>query len=265
MTHVIAQGSLQRRQIGRKQQTNERLKSVRLPRKALAGILTGLRSYIAGMRPATDKTVWADYAGTTSYTQDETNEKRAFVGEMVRAVKPSILFDLGCNTGDYSEVALEAGASHVVGFDFDHATLDRAFGRFDATNRPFLPLWMDAANPSPSQGWDQAERRGLRERATADALVALAFIHHIAIGRNVPLAYAVRWIMALAPSGIIEFPSKSDPMVQRLLALRDDIFADYTEQAFLSAVTSQARVVRSKRLSGNGRFLIWYDRQLAAG
>src|SRR5690606_10547521 len=124
MTHVVAQASLQRRQIGRTQHSTERLKAARLPRQGLLGILTGLRSYIAGMRPATDKTIWADYAGATSYTREETDEKRAFVAEMVQAVKPSVLFDLGCNTGDYSEVALQAGASYVVGFDFDHATLD---------------------------------------------------------------------------------------------------------------------------------------------
>src|SRR5690606_12551811 len=123
-----------------------------------------------------------------------------------------------------------------------------------------LPLWMDAANPSPSQGWAQAERRGLHERASADALVALAFIHHIAIGRNVPLPSAVDWIMSLAPAGIIEFPSKSDPMVRRLLSQREDIFPDYTEEAFLRAVSARGHVVESRRVSDNGRLLVWYSR-----
>ena len=30
---------------------------------------------------------------------------------------PEMLWDIGCNTGDYSKVALEAGAKFVVGFD----------------------------------------------------------------------------------------------------------------------------------------------------
>jgi hypothetical protein len=51
---------------------------------------------------------------------------------------------------------------------------------------------------SQTGGWGQAERKGLAERANADALVALAFIHHIAIGRNVPLDMAVDWIMSIA-------------------------------------------------------------------
>jgi ribosomal protein L11 methylase PrmA len=212
------------------------------------------------MRPPSEKTVWADYAGATSYSGDEATAKRGFVQDMAQAVKPALLFDLGCNTGDYSEAALDAGAASVVGFDFDHATLDRAFDRFDRSKRPFLPLWMDAANPSPSQGWAQAERAGLQQRARADALIALAFIHHIVIGRNVPLDMAVDWITGLAPIGVIEFPPKSDPMVQRLLALRADIFPDYTVETFLAVVGVRAQVVRTKRVSENGRLLVWYER-----
>jgi ribosomal protein L11 methylase PrmA len=258
LTHVVAQASLQRRQIAAG--SADSAKKATLSQNALLGMLTGLRRYIEKLRPAHDQTVWADYAGQTSYNTDEVSAKRAFVAKMTAAEKPPLLFDLGCNTGDYSEVALEAGAGSVVGFDFDHATLDRAYARFNKNSRPFLPLWMDAANPSPSQGWAQAERRGLHERASADALVALAFIHHIAIGRNVPLPSAVDWIMSLAPAGIIEFPSKADPMVKRLLAQREDIFPDYTEDAFLEAVRARGRVVESRRVSENGRLLVWYRR-----
>lgn len=261
MAHVIAQAKLQRRHVGKDGDASVRLKTARLPKQALFGMLSGLRRYIAAMRPASQETVWAEYAGATSYSGVEQQAKRAFVEDMVRSTKPGLLFDLGCNTGDYSEAALDAGAGYVVGFDFDHATLDRAYDRFNRGRRPFLPLWMDAANPSPSQGWAQAERKGFGDRARADALVALAFVHHIAVGRNVPLAQVVDWLIGLAPAGVIEFPSKSDAMIQRMLALREDIFVDYTEAEFLAAVKSRARIVRSHHLPENGRLLVWFDRR----
>ena len=84
----------------------------------------------------------------------------------------------------------------MVGFDFDQAALEVAYRRAKEGGLPFLPLWLDAANPSPSQGWGQAERKGFAGRANPDALLALAFIHHIAIGRNVPLDMATDWIVA---------------------------------------------------------------------
>ncbi len=265
MTNVSAQAALQRRQIGTSADNNARLRQAKLPRTAFRGMLSGLRSYIAGMKAPTGKTVWANYANTTSYTGGEAGTKRSFVQEMTAATRPSLLFDLGCNTGDYSEAALQAGAAAVVGFDFDHATLDQAFTRFRSAGQSFLPLWMDAANPSPSQGWAESERRGLQARAGADALIALAFIHHIVIGRNVPLDMAVDWLVGLAPTGIIEFPSKDDPMVQRLLALREDIFSDYTGEAFLAAIGVRSRIVKTILLPENGRMLVWYERPKAPG
>ena len=258
LTHVTAQAALQQRSIRSSSIRSPR--EQRLPLAGFKGILSGLRNYIARLEPGKNATVWADYAGANSYADTEAAEKRTFVSEMVEATKPKVLFDLGCNSGDYSQVALDAGTQSVVGFDFDHGALEHAYRRFDATGAQVLPLWLDAANPSPSQGWAQSERKGLAERAKADAMIALAFIHHIAIGRNIPLDMALDWLIAMAPTGVIEFPPKSDPMVQRLLSQREDIFPNYEEANFLVLLNQRARIIRSKHLSEGGRLLVWYDR-----
>ena len=195
------------------------------------------------------------------YASDEAAAKHAFVGEMVRAAQPNLLFDLGCNSGDYSLTALDNGARYVVGFDFDFGALERAIDRSAKGQLPFLPLWLDATNPSPSQGWMQAERRGFSDRARGDAVVALAFVHHLAIARNVPLGAVIEWITDVAPVGVIEFPPKSDPMVQQLLSRRPDIFPDYTEETFLAELQSRARVTARRHLREGGRLLVAYDRR----
>ena len=82
---------------------------------------------------------------------------------------------------------------------------------------------------------------GLAGRAQPDALLALAFIHHIAIGRNVPLDMAVDWLVSLAPAGVIEFPHKEDPMVQLLLSQRPDIFPDYRNETFANLLSQRPR------------------------
>ncbi len=258
LTHVTAQAALQRRSLGSAPSAST--KDHKLSLTGLRGMLEGLRSFISKLEPKKGRTVWGDYASDNSYAAPEAAEKRAFVSEMVTTAKPAMLFDIGCNSGDYSQAALDAGAGYVVGFDFDHGALEHAYHRFSKTNAPFLPLWLDAANPSPAQGWAQNERKGLAQRAKADALVALAFVHHIAIGRNVPLDMVLDWLIAMAPVGVIEFPPKSDPMVQCLLSQREDIFPDYNEENFLKLVERRARIVRSRHLTENGRLLVWYDR-----
>jgi ribosomal protein L11 methylase PrmA len=238
----------------------------RFPRHALQRMLERLRKWISALEPADrGKTVWGDYAHQNSYMADETERKRALIAEFAASVRPSMIWDIGCNTGDYAKVALEAGARYAVGFDFDQGALDAAFTRSQNEGLSFLPLFLDIANPTPSQGWAERERRSFSGRASADAILALALVHHLAIGRNIPLGEAVAWLVGLAPNGIIEFVPKSDPMVQRLLRLREDIFDDYTEEIFLRHLQAKAEIVRSVDSSATGRRLFWFARRERAG
>jgi hypothetical protein len=101
---------------------------------------------------------------------------------------------------------------------------------------------------------------GLNQRAGADALVALAFEHHLSIGRNVPLDQVCRWICGLAPQGLIEFVEKDDPQIQRMLALREDVFSGYDSAAFEATLSQNARIIKVEESSARGRKVYWYDR-----
>jgi ribosomal protein L11 methylase PrmA len=261
LTHVVAPAQLHRAvQSGRVGEQTAAKKRT-LPKASLVGLIGTLRRWIARLEPrgATDGE-WATYATTNSYKSEEASAKRRFVAEFAAACRPRQLLDLGCNTGDYAAAALEGGAASVIGLEADPATADKAFRRARAQQLKFLPLIMDAADPSPSRGWREAERRALSQRADFDGLIALAFEHHLAIGRNVPLDQLVSWIVGLAPRGVIEFVQKDDPTVQRMLALREDIFDDYSQTAFTSLLSRRARIVKQERISEAGRILFWYER-----
>jgi hypothetical protein len=109
--------------------------------------------------------------------------------------------------------------------------------------RDILPLVLDLANPSPGIGWAGRERRSLLERADPDVVIALALVHHLAISRNVPLPMLTDLLAELAPSAIVEFVPKDDPMVRRLLATRRDVFPDYSLEGFRAAVHERFEVV----------------------
>ncbi len=261
VSHVILPAWMQRRAVGSVAPDGKPAERRPLSKAAYRAMLRQLRNWIARLKPADrGRTEWGDYAETHTYSGEEEQAKRRFVGEFASLAQPATLWDLGCNTGAYSEVALEAGARRVVGFDADQRALERAFARARDRDLDFLPVYMDAANPNPDQGWLQAERPGLAARATADAVIALAFEHHLAIGRNVPLPQVVGWLTGLAPAGVIEFVEKSDPTIQRMLALREDIFTDYTVEAFEAALRDKARIERSEIVSASGRRLYLFDR-----
>jgi ribosomal protein L11 methylase PrmA len=236
-------------------------RSRRMPLSGYRGMLRQLRRWIAGLEPAGGaRSIWEDYERTQGYDEEERARKTRFVADFVSATRPAMLWDLGCNAGAYAELALQSGAGHVVGFDSDQGALGRAYRRALEKDLRFLPLVLDGANPSPDQGWNAQERLGLHSRGPADAVLALAFAHHLAFGRNLPLAQVVAWIVRLAPRGVIEFVEKSDPAVRRMLRLREDVFDDYGERTFAEALSGVARIVRSETVSATGRRLYWYDR-----
>jgi ribosomal protein L11 methylase PrmA len=261
MTYVVLQARLEASANDKGTADAAGLRRKGLSKSALLGILTQLRGWIEKLKPAdTGKTVWGDYARNNTYTDAAEEAKCRFIAEFAGAAKPKLLWDLGCNSGNYSTVALGAGADAAVGFDFDQKALELAFDRAVSERLNLLPLFQDAANPSPDQGWKQNERRGIQGRGQADGLLALAFEHHLVIGRNVPLDQTIGWLTGLAPRGVIEFVPKDDPTVQRMLALREDIFDGYSVDAFTAALGAQARIVRETPIVDSGRRLFWYDR-----
>ena len=265
LTHVTLQDSLQKTARKGSGPNLGALQEEGLPLPTFKKTLTDLRSWILGLDPKrVGRTVWSDYATSNSYAPQEEARKLDFVKHFVKTRKLSQVWDLGCNSGAYAAAALEAGADYVLGFDADHGALDLAFRRAPEDGLRFLPLFLDLANPPPSQGWAQQERYGLRERRSADGVIALALIHHITIGGNVPLGDAVAWLVGLGPTGIIEFVPKEDPMVQELLRFREDIFPNYSLETFLAELRKIASVDRTETSSSTGRLLVEYTRKPTA-
>ena len=262
LTHILVQSWFQRTTFSGSAPLGEmKTPSASLPRPRFRRMLDKLRQWIAQLRPAgTGKTVWQDYETTHSYKSDEMARKKAFVAQFIRERQPKQLWDLGCNTGEFSTLALQEGAAYVVGFDMDHGALETCFTRASQDSLALQTVVTALDNPSPSQGWRERERQGLQERTSADALVALALVHHLAIARNIPLGQIVDWLVRLAPAGVVEFIPKTDPMVQRLLSLREDIFPNYSLDNFSLELARSAGIVRTAQLSQNGRTLFWYER-----
>lgn len=232
-----------------------------LPKTAYGSMLASLRSWITTMRPAgkSDKN-WGAYANFRNYTDETLEQKSRFVAEFCQNTRPETIFDIGCNTGEFSQIALKSGATRVIAFDYDQDCLDQAYARATSADLNLLPLYLDAANPSPNQGWQQSERKGFMERSSADGLLALAFEHHLAIGRNVPLDRLIDWLLAIAPCGVVEFIDRADSKIQQMLSTREDIFQDHNLQNFDQLISQRARIIKRERLSSSHRYIYWYER-----
>ena len=257
--HVVAQSMLQKTEII---PTKDYVNKNDFPIDRFYMMLSSLKKWITKLEPSgAKKTEWSNYTTTNNYSDEELSKKSDFIAEFCSNIKPKMLWDLGCNTGHFSKVALKNGAFYSVGFDYDLKALQKAYISFANSNILFQPLFFDCTNPSPNQGWNESERKSMSERKNADAILALAFIHHIVIAKNIPLKDAIDWLVNLAPNGVIEFIPKEDEMIKTLLQLRDDIFIDYTEDNFINLLCVKNKIIKSTTITKSGRKLFWYQQK----
>lgn len=217
--------------------------------------LHGLRKILGKLSTRASGSTWIDYTSTHSYSDDEEGIKARFVKSMLDAVEPARVVDLGCNTGTYSRLAAER-ADEVVAVDSDAACIDSLYRQLrgeGAVN--IVPVVVDLLNPSPAMGWMLSERKSLFDRFQGDAFLALALVHHLAISGNVPLDDIVAMLARVAPTGVVEWVDKSDPMVELLLRNRKDVFDRYGWAEFQRALETKFEIAETIEIGGGRRRL----------
>ena len=75
------------------------------------------------------------------------------------------------------------------------------------------------------------------------------------ISANVPLGALLEWLSQITHELVIEFISKEDAMVQRLLLNKDDTYTDYNRVAFERYLQQYFRITSRTELPGGTRFL----------
>ncbi len=173
-------------------------------------------------------TQWTNYRTALPHVVQDGEAKAAFVRGVCDRRRWPLVWDLGCNDGQFSRMAAET-ANTVVAMDRDHGCVERLYRSLHAEHSSnILPLCVNLANLSPAMGWRGRERKRLEERGRPDLVLCLGLIHHLVIGHNIPLPEVTDWLASLGGEVVIEFPSKQDAMVQALLRNKRDQYSDYS-------------------------------------
>lgn len=262
--------------------------------RALRGLIDSLTGAVRKLDWSPPPSVWRDYDELGSYEATAFQHKTELVETFLDDTQPETVWDLGANTGYFSRLAAGKGAA-TVSLEADPSAVEVGYQRLDeqaarapgseaqgdrvgasrsqsgraqgggpasegqASDAPrpgeVLPLLVDLANPSPAQGWQHAERRSLAERGPADLALALALVHHLAIGNNVPLPRILAYLRTLCARLVIEWVPKHDPRVQTLLSGREDVFGQYTQEAFEDAARQGFTIERREAIRESDRVL----------
>lgn len=250
--HIILHARSQRTHQGAPL-TNAQKKRTLSTRSFLA-LLDNLKGAVERLKWQLGGTEWHDYYDrNNNYGAAGLSIKDALIEQIVSTIKPDSVWDLGANVGRYSQTAAKH-ANTVVAWDIDPTCVESNY--LHCRNKGLtriLPLFLDLTNPSPRLGWSNAERASLIDRGPVDLVLALGLIHHLAISNNVPLLMIAEFLANICRHLIIEFVPKHDLQVIKLLATRDDVFAQYHPIGFESAFTPYFDWTGKTKIQGTER------------
>jgi SAM-dependent methyltransferase len=208
------------------------------------------------------RTQWSEYTQiATHYKPEDVAAKQEFVRNMLLRCGPARVLDVGANTGAYSLMAAEAGAS-VVAIDADAAAIE-VLGQAAAKQKlPITTLVANIARPTPAAGWRNREHLSLLDRLTGkfDLVLMLAVIHHFILREQLPLPHIAELCASLTNRWLVlEWVPPSDPMFQEWLRGRDDLYGHLSEDD-LERAFSPFFIFADRSPLSNGRVLFLLER-----
>ena len=136
------------------------------------------------------------------------------------AEQPETVWDIGCNTGQFSRVAASL-CKQVIATDIDHVAVERLY-LDEKTPYNILPLVQNIADPSPNWGW-----------------------------RN----EFIDWLAGLTGKLLIEYVSRKDDKLQTLLRNKDDKYQDYSRESLEASLTRHFDIERQLDVNNGDRTL----------
>lgn len=199
----------------------------------VVGLVQSLTRLVRKLKSDIGHTDWSRYDKTHSYLDSDFEAKKAFVEKHAAEKHRNLVWDLGCNTGTFSRIC-SAHCNFVVSLDGDHDAVEQLYCREKATeNSNLTPMVMNLANISPGQGWAGAEREAFDKRMSPDLVLCLALIHHIRLSANIPNVLFLAWLRSLNSDVVLEFVTREDEMVIKLLMNKKEQYKDYDLSNFI--------------------------------
>jgi hypothetical protein len=201
---------------------------------------------------------WSNYYNETILSSAYLEEKERLFVEYISEIDFGSALDLGANDGHFSRLlANRMLASAVIAVDFDWSCIQRLYGECQTGKvSNIFPLCLDISDPTPASGFRNLERASFSERARCQLVVALALVHHLVLGKNIPLSEVARYFAELTNEWlIVEFVPLSDEKPQQLIRNKSDWHEPYDPGAFESSFGEYFSIQRRAVIPATDRIL----------
>ena len=200
--------------------------------------------------------IWQDYYEQYPPTGMYLSDKLQVFSQFICDIKGSLVLDLGCNLGYFSRI-LAAENNLVIAADTDSPCINALYLSLKKEkNSNIIPCCIDLSNPSPAGGVESIQRQSFGERAKADLVCALALVHHIVLGANIPMYNFARLLADLSKDHlIVEFVGIEDEKAALLISRKSTYHQPYTADFFENQFLQFFDIIRKQTVLGTVRIM----------
>lgn len=232
----------------------------------MLNLVSSLESLVTQCKLPEQDSTWSGYydeaATRTGYLEQK---QKIITGWLQQLSGVHTVADLGANDGVFSKLAAGLG-KQVWAADQDPYCINRLYKQvLEQKDKNIQPMIIELANPTPASGVNNTERKSFITRCQPDLVMALALIHHLAIGKNIPFSLIAAFFAGLSNYLLIEFVPKEDEKVQLLLAHKEDIYPGYHLHAFEESFGTLFTIEQKEPVTGSKRWLYLLKRKKSHG
>jgi len=238
-------------------------KQVAFNKAKLSRIVDDLQNRLVRIQPLRrNKLGWEDYYDASVLSKEYLQNKQQIVASMIEKIEANTACDLGCNRGIFSSL-LAKQIPFVVAVDEDEGSVASVHSHARNNKENILALCIDLANPVGDTGFNNNERKAFTKRSQYDVTLALAVVHHLCIGKNIPLELIANFLAGFTRQLIIEFVPADDEKAKQLLARKKLELKDYNKNSFEAYFRKHFTIAEQVTVIGSTRIIYRMNHKLA--
>jgi SAM-dependent methyltransferase len=206
------------------------------------------------------KSHWNNYYAESILNNEYLLQKQEIISGMLKKIPAHSAIDLGCNEGIFSKM-LAKSVELVIAVDSDASSVSSLYREIRKEALNLVPLCVDVVNPPGDAGFYNSERKSFTDRIDFDLILALALVHHLSIGKNIPLDKVADFLSLSGKWLIVEFVPPQDEKVQELARNKRALLDNYTEDIFLRSFQRHFNITDVHVITGSERKLFLLEKK----
>jgi len=228
---------LERKKITKVYNQNQNDKNKEINLSILLRIINRLRSKLISLEP-NNESFWSEYTlSRDHYSNTDIEIKKNFFKKFIFE-KSGNLLDIGCNTGEFLELASQNKNIQPYGIDFDEECIN--FTQKKYINRNINLSCINIANPPNGIGWLNSETKAFikKNEAFYDILLFFGIMHHLMVTHRIPLNEIFGLLKNLTKNYIVyEFVNNEDKKFLELAGKNIYLYKYFNQDFFENEIT----------------------------